>query len=130
MSEGNVQTISTSGTTAARAASSPADAAEDSLFDTPVAIRANRLCLRYGDREALRNVSITVPQNRVTAFIGPSGCGKSSLLRCFNRMNDLVDEAQVSGHVSFDGQDIYAPGTDVVWLRRRIGMVSIRASSS
>lgn len=75
------------------------------------------------DTQALQNVSLEIPKKRVTAFIGPSGCGKSSLLRCFNRMNDLVDGCRVEGRILLEGEDIYAPGVDVASLRRRIGMV-------
>jgi phosphate transport system ATP-binding protein len=64
-----------------------------------------------------------VGEHRVTAFIGPSGCGKSTLLRCLNRMNDLIDEARLKGQVLVEGQDVYAPGTDVIEVRRRVGMV-------
>jgi phosphate transport system ATP-binding protein len=64
-----------------------------------------------------------VPRNRVTALIGPSGCGKSTFLRCFNRMNDLIDGVRIEGEVRIDGEDIYARGVDVVDLRRRVGMV-------
>jgi phosphate transport system ATP-binding protein len=66
---------------------------------------------------------MNIPGQRVTAFIGPSGCGKSTLLRCLNRMNDLIDSARVMGSIRVKGQDIYAPGTDVIDIRRRIGMV-------
>jgi len=73
--------------------------------------------------QALFDVNLEIPKRRVTAFIGPSGCGKSSLLRCFNRMNDLVDGCRVEGHLRLEGDDIYAPNVDVAGLRRRIGMV-------
>jgi phosphate transport system ATP-binding protein len=79
--------------------------------------------VKYGEVEALRSVNLMIPRNRITAFIGPSGCGKSTLLRSLNRMNDLVDSARVSGEIRLDGEDIYAPETDVVELRRRVGMV-------
>ncbi|GGD99844.1 phosphate import ATP-binding protein PstB [Polymorphobacter glacialis] len=77
----------------------------------------------YGAKQALKNVSIDVSRENVTAFIGPSGCGKSTFLRCFNRMNDTVDSAQVSGRIQLDGKDIYSPDMDVVQLRARVGMV-------
>ncbi|MEO5989374.1 MAG: phosphate ABC transporter ATP-binding protein PstB [Candidatus Eisenbacteria bacterium] len=77
----------------------------------------------YGALHALKGVSIAVPANSVTAIIGPSGCGKSTLLRSFNRMNDLIPGARVEGRVEVSGQDVYAHGTDVVELRRRVGMV-------
>lgn len=77
----------------------------------------------YGQFRALRSISMDIAEGKVTAFIGPSGCGKSSFLRTLNRMNDLVPGARVEGRVEMDGQDIYAPGVDVVLLRKRIGMV-------
>jgi len=75
------------------------------------------------DKQALIDINLTIPKQRVTAFIGPSGCGKSSLLRCFNRMNDLVDDCVIEGLVSLDGRDIYQKSVDVADLRRRVGMV-------
>ena len=77
----------------------------------------------YGTFRAVRNVSLSVPHNRITALIGPSGCGKSTLLRSFNRMNDLVDSARIEGQVLYHGVDLYAAGIDPVEVRRRIGMV-------
>src|ERR1044072_2654060 len=77
----------------------------------------------YGRTRALKNISLTMPANQVTAFIGPSGCGKSTLLRTLNRMNDIIPGSRVEGRVELDGENIYAPSTDVVSLRRRIGMV-------
>jgi phosphate transport system ATP-binding protein len=77
----------------------------------------------YGDKQAIRDVSIDVGQENVTAFIGPSGCGKSTFLRTLNRMNDTVASARVSGKIELDGDDIYASGMDVVQLRARVGMV-------
>jgi phosphate transport system ATP-binding protein len=77
----------------------------------------------YGRTRALKGISLTIPANQVTAFIGPSGCGKSTLLRTLNRMNDIIPGARVEGKIELDGEDIYAPSTDVVSLRRHIGMV-------
>ena len=78
----------------------------------------------YGTHEVLHEVSLQIPARAVTAFIGPSGCGKTTLLRCFNRMNDLVDSARIThGSILIEGRDINAPTVDVVDLRRRIGMV-------
>ncbi|MEO6507853.1 MAG: phosphate ABC transporter ATP-binding protein PstB [Chthoniobacterales bacterium] len=78
----------------------------------------------YGNHEVLHEVSLQIPARAVTAFIGPSGCGKTTLLRCFNRMNDLVDGAHITrGSIVIEGRDINAPNVDVVDLRRRIGMV-------
>ena len=77
----------------------------------------------YGDFRALRNISIEIPENRVTAIIGPSGCGKSTLLRCFNRMNDSIPGARLQGQVLFNNMDLYAPRVDPTEIRFRIGMV-------
>jgi phosphate transport system ATP-binding protein len=86
-------------------------------------LQVEDLSFYYGEKRALRDVSITIPERRITALIGPSGCGKSTLLRCLNRMNDTIRGARVMGKVLLDGGDIYAPGADVVDLRRRVGMV-------
>jgi phosphate transport system ATP-binding protein len=86
-------------------------------------VKIDRLTVRYGSKTAVREVSVTVPRNRVTALIGPSGCGKSTLLRCLNRMNDLVDDVQIDGTIRIGGSDIYAVGQDVTDLRRRVGMI-------
>jgi len=77
----------------------------------------------YGDNHALQGISMDIQPNQVTALIGPSGCGKSTLLRCLNRMNELIQGTTLEGDVHVDGQDIYAPDTDPVMVRRRIGMV-------
>jgi phosphate transport system ATP-binding protein len=77
----------------------------------------------YGEKQAIKDVSIDVTQENVTAFIGPSGCGKSTFLRTLNRMNDTVASARVTGDITLDGKDIYAPDMDVVQLRARVGMV-------
>lgn len=77
----------------------------------------------YGDKQAVKDVSIQIDMDKVTAFIGPSGCGKSTFLRTFNRMNDTVASARVQGLVTLDGEDIYSPSMDVVQLRARVGMV-------
>jgi phosphate transport system ATP-binding protein len=77
----------------------------------------------YGDKQVLFDIGMDIGENRVTALIGPSGCGKSTLLRCLNRMNDLIDGTSIRGTVKVKGQDIYAPQTDVIEVRRRIGMV-------
>ena len=77
----------------------------------------------YGDKQALRNVSLTIYRHQVTALIGPSGCGKSTYLRCLNRMNDIIDGCRVTGSLLLDGQDIYSKDMDVVHLRARVGMV-------
>jgi phosphate transport system ATP-binding protein len=77
----------------------------------------------YGRLRALKNISLNIPPAQVTAFIGPSGCGKSTLIRTLNRMNDVIPDTRVEGRVELDGEDIYAPASDVVSLRRRVGMV-------
>jgi len=77
----------------------------------------------YADFKALHGITLDIPARRVTAFIGPSGCGKSTFIRSINRMNDIVPEARGDGTIAIDGKDVYAPGTDVVALRRRVGMV-------
>jgi len=81
------------------------------------------LNLYYGDFLALEDINIKIPQQNVTAIIGPSGCGKSTLLRCFNRMNDLVEQIKVRGKIIIDNQDILDPQTDLIFLRRKVGMV-------
>jgi phosphate transport system ATP-binding protein len=89
----------------------------------PAKMLIENLNFYYGKTRALKNITLAIPPNQVTAFIGPSGCGKSTLLRTLNRMNDVIPGTRVEGHVEMDGEDIYAPGTDVVSLRRRAGMV-------
>lgn len=86
-------------------------------------MRAEDVSVYYGDKPALRNVSITIDPDHVTAFIGPSGCGKSTFLRTLNRMNDTIASARVSGTITLDGEDIHSPAMDVVQLRARVGMV-------
>jgi len=87
------------------------------------ALSTRDLSVSYGDTQAVKHISLSIPRNRVVAFIGPSGCGKSTLLRCFNRMNDLIPAARVEGEVNFRGTNLYAPDVDPVEVRRRIGMV-------
>ena len=92
--------------------------------ESDACIDIEKLNLYYSkDIHALRDITISIPRNKVTAFIGPSGCGKSSLLRCFNRMNDLIDDCHIRGKVRIDDQDIYEKRIDVADLRRRVGMV-------
>jgi phosphate transport system ATP-binding protein len=86
-------------------------------------ISAKDVSVYYGDKHALKNVSIEIRPREVTAFIGPSGCGKSTFLRCINRMNDVIDICRVDGKIMIDGQDIYDKNLDVVQLRARVGMV-------
>jgi len=91
--------------------------------DRPTQIEVERLSFHYGAKPALTDISVAIRANVVTAFIGPSGCGKSTFLRTLNRMNDIIPGTRVEGRVRIAGRDIYAPGTDVVDLRRRVGMV-------
>ena len=86
-------------------------------------ISVSNLNLFYGDVQALFDIAIDIPERQVIAFIGPSGCGKSTFLRTLNRMNDTIPIAKVSGNIILDGDNIYAPGTDVVSLRRKVGMI-------
>jgi len=86
-------------------------------------MESRKLNFSYGPKQALWDISLQIPEKTVTAFIGPSGCGKSTYLRCLNRMNDIIPDTRVEGEVLLDGSDIYGPGTDVVDLRRRVGMV-------
>jgi phosphate transport system ATP-binding protein len=90
---------------------------EDAVF------RLRDVGLWYGAKHAISDITLDIPVNRVTALIGPSGCGKSSLLRCLNRMNDLIPSARVEGTVEYHGADIYAKSVDPVEVRRRVGMV-------
>jgi len=81
------------------------------------------LNLFYGEKQILKNINLNIPQNKITSIIGPSGCGKSSLLKCINRLNDLIPESKVEGQVLLDGKNIYSDNTDVVEIRRKIGLV-------
>ena len=92
------------------------------------AIHVKDVQLHYGDKHALKGVSLDIPKGRVTTLIGPSGCGKSSLLRCLNRLNDRIPDAKVSGTVEVLGQDIYSKKTDLLALRRKVGMVFQKAN--
>lgn len=94
-----------------------------SLASEQVCIEVKNLNLYYGEKQALKDINMVIPRNRVTAFIGPSGCGKSTLLRCFNRMNDLVDGVRTEGTITLDGQNIFSKSVNVAELRRRVGMV-------
>ncbi|NPA92664.1 MAG: phosphate ABC transporter ATP-binding protein [Chloroflexi bacterium] len=91
--------------------------------DLAVKMALNNLSVYYKDFRAIKDITLPVYEHRVTAIIGPSGCGKSTLLRALNRMNDLIPGARVEGEVLLDGENIYAPGQDVVDIRRRVGMV-------
>jgi phosphate transport system ATP-binding protein len=116
-------------TTASTPVFAPSPKGEQSLrqetahADAPVKISVRRLNFFYGRAQALYDIALDVPERVVMAFIGPSGCGKSTFLRTLNRMNDTIPGIRVEGDVRLDGEDIYASGTDVVQLRRRVGMV-------
>ena len=86
-------------------------------------ISAKGLDFYYGETHALKNISLDIPEKRITALIGPSGCGKSTFLRIINRMNDLIEGVKVTGSLTYRGEEIYDPGRDVTELRRSIGMV-------
>jgi phosphate transport system ATP-binding protein len=98
-------------------------AAADTSVPTRTSIAVRGLNLYYGTMQALKNIDLEIPHNRITAFIGPSGCGKSTLLRCFNRMNDLVDTCRIEGQILLDGKNIMDRDVNVAQLRRRVGMV-------
>jgi phosphate transport system ATP-binding protein len=95
----------------------------NSLKNETTCITTDNLNLYYGEKHALQDINLTIPEKKVSAFIGPSGCGKSTLLRCFNRMNDLVDGCRIEGGINIDGNNIYDKQIDVSELRRRVGMV-------
>ncbi len=98
-----------------------ADASTSEIREAEIVIRD--LNLSYGDNHVLHDISMDIEDRRVTALIGPSGCGKSTLIRCLNRMNDLIDDVRVTGTVRIKGLDVNAPATDVIEVRRRVGMV-------
>jgi phosphate transport system ATP-binding protein len=101
----------------------PAVAAHTAVANAGVKIRCDQVNAFYGDKQALYDISIDIPDRAVTAFIGPSGCGKSTFLRCINRMNDTIPGARVTGRIEIDGQDVNARDVDPVVLRSRVGMV-------
>ena len=92
-------------------------------MSNPIKVKVENLNLYYGDNHALKDVSMDIQENSVTAFIGPSGCGKSTFLKTLNRMNDLVDNVRIDGKVLLDGEDIYEQGVDTTILRKKVGMV-------
>ncbi len=126
------ETMSVNEQTAVSAAASPQLAEIEGLSKKPLAhaiaaedvvLEVRHLDLFYGEKQALYDVNLTIPQRKVTAFIGPSGCGKSTLLRSFNRMNDLVPHCRTAGEILLDGSNIFDKSVDVTRLRRRVGMV-------
>jgi phosphate transport system ATP-binding protein len=86
-------------------------------------IQIKDLSFYYGPKAALKSINVNIAEKKATAFIGPSGCGKTTLLRCLNRMNDLIPNVRVTGSITLDGNDIYDASTDVIQLRRRVGMI-------
>ena len=88
-----------------------------------IEIETQKLSLWYGDKQALKNIDMEIPEEKVTAIIGPSGCGKTTLIRCFNRMNDIIEICRVKGKILIDGKDIYDKKMNVVELRKNVGMV-------
>jgi len=120
-------TAGRSPSTSPRAAAAAATAAEGSAaagdsIHNPI-MAAHRVNVYYGDKHAVKNVSLDIGRNQVLAMIGPSGCGKSTFLRCLNRMNDTIPSARVDGEITLDGENIYDPKQDVAQLRARVGIV-------
>ena len=104
-------------------APAPATVADDAAPTGPAVFEVSDLDVYYGTFRAVRDVNLSIRRHEITAFIGPSGCGKSTVLRCFNRMNDLIEGARVDGLIRYHGVDLYDPQVDAVEVRRRIGMV-------
>jgi phosphate transport system ATP-binding protein len=95
----------------------------DTIQETTTVLKAENIDIYYGNYRAVRDVSLNIPRNQITAFIGPSGCGKSTILRCFNRLNDLVHGFRLTGKISYHGQNLYDSDVDAVEVRKHIGMV-------
>jgi len=102
--------------------SAPDDPALNPSIEAPI-LEIDRINLWYGQKQALKDNSLRIGKNKITAFIGPSGCGKSTLLRCINRLNDLIDIVRIEGEIRFEGRNIYDPEVEINALRKRIGMV-------
>jgi phosphate transport system ATP-binding protein len=98
-------------------------AVETAIFEAKAKVDVKNLSMFYGKFRALTDINMQISENKITAIIGPSGCGKSTLLRSFNRMNDLTPNAHIEGEIMLDGNNLYAPGVDIVDIRRRVGMV-------
>jgi phosphate transport system ATP-binding protein len=94
-----------------------------SARQTETVLNIENTDIYYGNFRAVRGISLAIPKNKITAFIGPSGCGKSTIIRCFNRLNDLINGFRIDGTISYHGQDLYAKDIDPVEVRKRIGMV-------
>ncbi len=116
------QEFSTPGTNGVSPAPEPRKSGKPKPVPDPL-VEVEGVSLFYGAKQALRDISMSIPRRKVTAFIGPSGCGKSTLLRCFNRLNDLVDDCRVEGDISINGKSIFDPDVDITDLRKRVGMV-------
>jgi phosphate transport system ATP-binding protein len=99
------------------------DRSKRAVDDRPLVFEINDLNVYYDEFRAVRDVTLPIQQNQITALIGPSGCGKTTILRCLNRMNDLIDSARVDGTILYHGVDLYDPRVDPVEVRRRVGMV-------
>jgi phosphate transport system ATP-binding protein len=97
--------------------------ATEPVMKTEPIFRIENLDFYYGDNRALKSINLEIAKRKATAFIGPSGCGKTTLLRCLNRMNDLVLNTRVTGNIKMDGKNIYDSSTDTIQLRRRVGMI-------
>jgi len=95
----------------------------ETAIETPIKVRARDMNVFYGEKQALFDINLDIPENQVTALIGPSGCGKSTFLRCVNRMNDVIKGCRMEGLLELDGKDVYRESLDVVNLRARVGMV-------
>jgi phosphate transport system ATP-binding protein len=97
----------------------------NSVVDSSIAtvFELENVNIFYGNYRAVRDINLTIPKNQITAFIGPSGCGKSTILRCFNRLNDLIEIFSLKGKIGYHGQNLYSPDIDPIEVRRRIGMV-------
>ncbi len=111
------------GTPASRLMGGAVNRSDHAPIESPVVFDVEELNVHYGDFHAVRDVGIQIRRNEITALIGPSGCGKSTVLRCFNRMNDLIEIARVSGSIRYHGIDLYGSEVDPVQVRRHIGMV-------
>ncbi|MBL4741275.1 MAG: ATP-binding cassette domain-containing protein, partial [Sneathiella sp.] len=100
-----------------------AEIANREIQESNAIISAEDVSVFYENKQALKSVTLDIPENQITSLIGPSGCGKSTFLRCLNRMNDTIEGCRVEGSITLEGQDIYAPSVDEVLLRARVGMV-------
>jgi phosphate transport system ATP-binding protein len=124
-----VQKTTMSSHDAARSGRCPNEFAESGASQLPpsrddsIFLESCGLSVRYGQRLAVADLTLQIPKQRITAIVGPSGCGKSSFLQSLNRLTDLIPGCEVSGKVYLDGRDIFSPHTDVVLLRRRVGMI-------